>query len=103
MSPVQLVKDLFGKAHQETDTWVEELWSVDAVDSLMKSLHIGNYEFCFEPKVVELSDIEDLYKIMTYAGKTALSESCAMSVAKRKRKICLHTGGWQFEAEDRRH
>ncbi len=103
MSPVQLVREIIGRRGQNVRVRDEKTWSADAVESLLAALGITNYAIDFEPKVVALDDLDDLYKVMNYAGKNALSDTCLMSMSKWCRKVRLHVGGWQFEAEDTRN
>lgn len=103
MSAVQLVKEIIGRLGQTDEIQDEQTWSADAVEFLLADLGITNYAIDFEPRVVALGDLDGLYKVMNHIGKTALSDTCLMSMSKWRRKVRLHAGGWQFEAEDSRN
>lgn len=102
MSPVELVREIIGRKNSDR-VGSEVKWSIDKVEELLRELNIADYEFDYEPKVVAVGSLNDLYSVMERAGKAELSDHCLMSMSKWRRKVCLHVGGWQFESEDTRN
>lgn len=95
-----LIKGLVGRL--ASDQPPPTRWHIDHVERLLEDLGITGATFDYEAKVVILEDLDDLFSMMSFAGKKALSDRCRLSMSTWKKKVCLNVGGWQFETEDTR-
>ena len=74
-------------------------WSVITIEKMLEELGIKRYEFDYEPKVVRLSDHEDLMRILRHSTPSSVSSEYDLIVSRFEDNLKLQLGSWQFEAK----